>query len=130
LQLAGVPPAYGIYTGFPAVVYTLLGGSKQAAVGPMSLVALLLSSGLTSLDPPPSPSEYAGAVMAITFFAGAIMLAMGALNLGFIVRFISRPVLAGFSSASAILTIAATAKDLLGTTIPRAQVPARHRVPT
>ena len=31
--LAGLPPVYGLFTGFPAVVYALLGTSRQ--VGPL-----------------------------------------------------------------------------------------------
>lgn len=41
---------------------------------------------------------------------------------GFLVRFASRPVLSGFTMASAMLTIASTAKDLLGIRVARSQV--------
>lgn len=35
--LAGLPPAYGLYTGLPAIVYACFGSSSQAAIGPMSI---------------------------------------------------------------------------------------------
>ncbi len=43
-------------------------------------------------------------MIVITFLVGLIALALGLFRLGFVVNFISRPVLAGFASASAIIT--------------------------
>ena len=104
--LAGLPPIYGVYTAFPAVLYTVFGTSKQAAIGPMSIPALLIASGIASMSPlPATPQEYVDAVMGVTFLCGMLLLLLGWLNLAFIVRFISQPVLSGFASASAVLTI-------------------------
>jgi MFS superfamily sulfate permease-like transporter len=50
------------------------------------------------------PAERAGYMIVITFLVGLIALALGLFRLGFVVNFISRPVLAGFASASAIIT--------------------------
>lgn len=120
--LAGLPPIYGVYTGIPAVAYALLGTSRQAAIGPMSIPALLIASGIASMPNPPTGQAYVDAVMGMTMLCGGLLLLLGWLNAGFIVRFISRPVLSGFASASAVLTMCSAAKDLLGTDIPRSQV--------
>jgi len=40
---------------------------------------------------------------------------------GFLIRFASRPVLTGFTMASAVLTIASVTKDLLGVPVARSQ---------
>lgn len=44
----------------------------QAAIGPMSIPALLIASGIASLDDPPAGQEYVNLVMAITFLCGAM----------------------------------------------------------
>jgi hypothetical protein len=121
--LAGLPPVYGIYTGLPGVIYSLFGTSRHAAIGPMSIPALLLAAGINAMEPPPAtPTDYIAAVMSATFLCGLLLLIMGWLNLGFIVRFISRPVLSGFASAASVLTVASVSKDLLGAAVPRSQV--------
>lgn len=121
--LAGLPPVYGVYTGFPSFIYAILGTSRHAAVGPMSLPALLMATAVSELGSSvASPEEYLGQIMALTFLAGLLLLVMGLLNLGFIVRFISTPVLSGFTSAAAIMTMVSVTKDLIGAPVPRSQV--------
>ena len=51
------------------------------------------------------PGERLGYAAATTMLVGLLCLAIGMFRLGFIVNFISRPVLAGFASGSAVLTI-------------------------
>lgn len=119
--LAGLPPVYGVYTGFPSLLYALFGTSRHAAIGPMSLPALLMASAVSDLQPA-TPEEYIGQIMALTFICGLLLFLMGWLNMGFIVRFISAPVLSGFTSAAAIMTIVSVVKDLIGSNVPRSQV--------
>ena len=120
--LAGVPPVYGVYTGLPAVVYAIFGTSRHAAVGPMSVPALLMATAVAGLSPPPATvAEYTANVMALTMMCGALLFVLGWLQAGFIVRFISAPVLSGFTSAAAILTMASVTGDLLGAPVPRSQ---------
>jgi sulfate permease, SulP family len=49
-----------------------------------------------------------------TAMIGATQLAMGALRLGFLVNFLSYPVLAGFTSAIAVITVIGQLKHVLG----------------
>ena len=112
--LAGMPPVYGIYTAImPAIVYAMLGGSAHAAVGPMSIPSLLVAAALSSLSPVPSGERYLALALLITLEVGVIAFIMGLLHVGFIVQFISRPVLAGFASAAALIAGASVVKDLL-----------------
>ena len=103
-QLAGLPPYHGIYTGFPAVLYAIFGTSRQGAIGPQSIPCLLIASSVSSLVPAVHGEAYVESVMSITLLCGLLMLGMGWLQLGFVVRFISRPVLGGFAAGSAVLT--------------------------
>jgi MFS superfamily sulfate permease-like transporter len=58
------------------------------------------------------PAERLGYVLVITFFVGLLCLLFGLLRLGFIVNFISKPVLSGFASAAAIITSISVVKVL------------------
>ena len=121
-SLSGVPASHGLWSAFPAVVYAIFGSSAHAAIGPMSIPSLLVASGVEDVLtmraaggalPPPS-TERARLALITTLLAGLILLAMGALRLGFLVRFLSRPVLSGFTAAAAVLTMLSSAKDLSG----------------
>ena len=51
--LAGLPPVIGLYASIvPILVYALLGTSRQLAVGPVAMVALLVASGVGVLVEP------------------------------------------------------------------------------
>jgi SulP family sulfate permease len=130
--LAGVPPVYGIYAGLPAAVYAALGSSRQGAVGPQSIPALMIATGLADAfageAAPPLPAVYAARVAAVTLLAGALLLGMGWCGLAFLMRFVSLPVLSGFTTASAVLAMLSVAKDLLGAPVPRVQVLQEHVV--
>jgi len=100
--LAGLPPVVGLYAAtIPLLVYGLLGSSPQLAVGPVAVVSLMVYTACSGLAEPGSP-EYIGLAALLALFVGVIMLAMGLVRLGFIVRFMSHAVISGFTSAAAI----------------------------
>ncbi|NNE13758.1 MAG: sodium-independent anion transporter, partial [Saprospiraceae bacterium] len=102
-MLAGLPPIYGLYAStIPLIVYALLGTSRQLAVGPVAMVALLISSGVGALAETGS-SEFIALAILLALMVGVIQLAMGVFRLGFLVNFLSHPVIAGFTSAAAII---------------------------
>ena len=48
--IAGLPPVYGLYAALtPQIVYTIMGTSKQLAVGPVAMDSLLVAAGLGAL---------------------------------------------------------------------------------
>jgi SulP family sulfate permease len=53
-----------------------------------------------------------------TFMAGLILIALGLLRLGIIIRFIPRPVIIGFTAGIAVLIAVGQLKDALGLAIP------------
>eukprot|EP01138_Halocafeteria_seosinensis_P015134 gb/GECG01015447.1/.p1 GENE.gb/GECG01015447.1/~~gb/GECG01015447.1/.p1 ORF type:complete len:1499 (+),score=224.51 gb/GECG01015447.1/:1-4497(+) len=118
--LAGVPPVYGIYSSMtPALVYIFFGTSKHAAVAPMSIPALMVATAVESFNPTPTGSEYIRLVMVLTMLVGIFSGLLGLLRFGFVVNFISRPVLKGFTSASAIIAMLSVFSDVFGTSIPK-----------
>ncbi|GLR17688.1 SulP family inorganic anion transporter [Portibacter lacus] len=121
-MLAGLPPIYGLYAStIPLIVYALLGTSRQLAVGPVAMVALLISSGVGALAPLGS-TEFIALAILLALMVGVIQFSMGAFRLGFLVNFLSHPVIAGFTSAAAIIIGFSQVKHLLGLSIPRGKV--------
>uniref|UniRef100_A0A8D0DHI3 Sodium-independent sulfate anion transporter n=1 Tax=Salvator merianae TaxID=96440 RepID=A0A8D0DHI3_SALMN len=104
--VAGLPVQYGLYSSFMGCfVYCLLGTSKDVTLGPTAIMSLLVSS-YAFHDP-----VYA---ILLTFLTGCIQIALGLLRLGFLLDFISYPVINGFTSAAAITIGFNQIKTLLG----------------
>lgn len=117
--LAGLPPAMGLYASIlPMIVYALAGSGRQTSVGPVTVDSLMLVLGLSTLATAGTGSFIALAIL-LTAMIGAIQLAMGALRLGFVVNFLSYPVLAGFTSAAAVITVLGQLKHVLGISEPQ-----------
>lgn len=121
-MLAGLPPIFGLYAStIPILIYAVFGTSRQLAVGPVAMVALLISSGVGQLADMGS-SEYIALSILLALMVGAIQFFMGLFRLGFIVNFLSHPVIAGFTSAAALIIGFSQMKHLLGIDIPRGKV--------
>ncbi|XP_013414887.1 LOW QUALITY PROTEIN: sodium-independent sulfate anion transporter-like [Lingula anatina] len=110
-QIAELPPQYGLYSAFMGCfVYTFLGTSKDITMGPTAIMSLMTADfGQTEWLP-----HNATNAIILTFFAGIIQMIMGFLHLGFIVQFISFPVINGFTSAASITIAFGQLKNLLG----------------
>ncbi|PNI14226.1 SLC26A11 isoform 15, partial [Pan troglodytes] len=105
-EVAGLPPQYGLYSAFMGCfVYFFLGTSRDVTLGPTAIMSLLVSF-YTFHEP-------AYAVL-LAFLSGCIQLAMGLLRLGFLLDFISYPVIKGFTSAAAVTIGFGQIKNLLG----------------
>jgi len=114
--LAGLPPQLGLYVSiFPVIAYALLGSSMVQAVGPVAITAIMTFSMLSPLAPPGSPA-YIGLAAALALLSGLMVLACGLLRLGFLSQLLSRPVISGFISGSAVLIVISQMKHLLGIT--------------
>lgn len=118
-MIAGLPPVFGLYASLiPQVMYALLGTSRQLAVGPVAMDSLLVASGLGALAIS-GIDEYISMAIFLALFMGIIQLGLGLLRMGFLVNFLSKPVISGFTSAAAIIIGLSQLKHLLGTTIER-----------
>eukprot|EP00076_Gallus_gallus_P031949 XP_024997487.1 sodium-independent sulfate anion transporter isoform X3 [Gallus gallus] len=105
-EVAGLPVQYGLYSSFVGCfVYCLLGTAKDVTLGPTAIMSLLVSS-YAFHDP-------AYAVL-LAFLSGCIQLAMGLLHLGFLLDFVSCPVIKGFTSAASITIGFNQVKNILG----------------
>ncbi|NRA48675.1 MAG: solute carrier family 26 protein [Phaeodactylibacter sp.] len=118
-MIAGLPPIYGLYAStIPLVIYAILGTSRQLAVGPVAMVSLLTATGIGAMADG-GTELYISLAIVLALFVGVIQFLLGAFRLGFLVNFLSHPVISGFTSAAALIIGLSQLKHLLGVDIPR-----------
>lgn len=101
--IAGLPPIYGLYTAMiPQIVYAFLGTSRQLAIGPAAMDSLIVASGIGMLATIGSEHFLILAIL-LAFMVGFFQFLFGVFRLGFLVNFLSKPVINGFTSGSAIV---------------------------
>jgi len=113
-MIAGLPPIYGLYSALvPQLMYAIFGSSRQVAIGPVAMDSLIVAAGVSTLALTGSTSYISIAIL-LAFVVGSIQLLMGLFRLGFIVNFLSRPVISGFTSAAALIIGFNQFRNLLG----------------
>ncbi len=116
-MIAGLPPVYGLYASLvPLLVYALLGTSRQVAMGPVAMDSILVAAGLGALSLV-GVEEYIGMALVLAFMVGAIQFILGLFRMGFLVNFLSKPVISGFTSGAAVIIIFSQLKHLFGVDI-------------
>ncbi len=118
-SIAGLPPVYGLYASIiPLLIYAIFGTSRQLAIGPVAMVSLLTATAIGSFQGL-SIEQYISYAILLAFLVGAIQFLLGLFRLGFLVNFLSHPVVSGFTSAAALIIGLSQLKSLLGINIPR-----------
>ena len=119
--LAGMPPIYGLYTAaVPLLVYPLLASSRHLATGPVAIDMLIIAAGVGGLAAE-STASFIHLVVLSTAIVGLLQLLMGSLRLGFLANLLSRPVIAGFATAAALIILVSQLGSLLGIDLGRSQ---------
>ena len=112
--IAGLPPIYGLYCALvPQIMYAIFGSSRQVAIGPVAMDSLIVATGVSTLALTGSQSYITIAIL-LAFIVGSIQFLMGVFRLGFIVNFLSKPVITGFTSAVALIIGLNQFRNLLG----------------
>jgi SulP family sulfate permease len=113
-QLAQLDAVVGLYAAMGAAVgYVLLGGVRSMNVGPEATVALLTASVVAPMAAG-DPARYLALTGGLALMTGAWMLLAGVVGLGFVTRFLSRPLLLGYVAGSAIVMIVSQLDSLIG----------------
>ncbi|KIX05728.1 uncharacterized protein Z518_03700 [Rhinocladiella mackenziei CBS 650.93] len=112
-KIATISVQWGLMSSWlPAVIYAFMGTSKDLSTGPTSLIGLLTSDVISDLTKEGyTPSQVASAV---ALMMGVYGMGLGFLKLGFLLDFISYPVLTGFISAAAITIGLGQVDNLIG----------------
>ena len=107
---SGVTPEKGIYTAITAgFVISFLGGSRVQIAGPTAAFATIVA-GIVAQN------GMEGLIMA-TLMAGIILILMGVLRLGNLIKFIPYTITTGFTSGIAVTILVGQIKDFLGLTV-------------
>ena len=106
---SGVEPACGIYTAIAAGFFvSLLGGSRVQIAGPTAAFATIVASVVAS--------QGMDGLFIATVMAGIILILMGVLKLGSLIRFIPKTITVGFTGGIAVTILVGQIKDFLGLT--------------
>jgi len=118
-MIAGLSPIYGLYASLvPLVVYAIFGSSRQLAVGPVAMVSLLVAAAVAPIAEG-NAELYLGLALLLSLMVGVLQFGLGVSRFGFLVNFLSHPVLSGFTSAAALIIGISQLKHLLGIDLPR-----------
>jgi len=113
-QIAGVPPAAGIWAALAAMaVYAFFGSSPQLSVGPESTTALMTAVALGGLGIA-DVTQYATYAALLAVIVGLLCFAAGSARLGFVAELLSRPVLVGYMGGIAALMVVSQLGHLTG----------------
>lgn len=108
---SGVSPEQGIYTAiFAGFVISFLGGSRVQIAGPTAAFATIVA-GIVAKN------GMEGLIVA-TIMAGIILVIMGLLKFGNLIRFIPYTITTGFTFGIAVTIVIGQIKDFLGLTYP------------
>ncbi|KAK5320760.1 hypothetical protein LTR20_004240 [Exophiala xenobiotica] len=112
-KIATIPVQYGLMSCWlPAILYMFMGTSKDLSTGPTSLIGLLTSDIVKDLITEGYTAQQVST--AVATMMGVYGMGLGFLKLGFLLDFISYPVLNGFISAAAITIGLGQVANLLG----------------
>jgi len=112
-QLAGLPPQYGLYASFlPVMIAALMGSSRQLGTGPVAIVSLLTAAALQPYAT--NPETYIAYASLLALLVGIFQFLLGTFKLGFIINFLSHPVVVGFTNAAAIIIGASQLDKIFG----------------
>uniref|UniRef100_A0A8C1ZM89 Solute carrier family 26 member 4 n=1 Tax=Cyprinus carpio TaxID=7962 RepID=A0A8C1ZM89_CYPCA len=110
--LASVAPVYGLYSAFfPILTYFVLGTSRHISVGPFPVTCLMVGSVVLTL----APDEHFLRPVNITGVNETV--AMGLMQVGFLVRYLSDPLVGGFTTAAAFHVFISQIKTIVSVPI-------------
>ena len=108
---SGVSPEQGLYTAIVAgFLIAFLGGSRVQISGPTAAFATIVA-GIVATDGMEG-------LVAATLIAGVLLMVMGFLRLGAIIRFVPYTITIGFTAGIAVTLVIGQMKDFLGLTFP------------
>ncbi|XP_016351423.1 pendrin-like [Sinocyclocheilus anshuiensis] len=131
--LASVAPVYGLYSAFfPILTYFVLGTSRHISVGPFPVTCLMVGSVVLTLAPDEHflrPVNITGVnetareaqrilvACTMTLLVGLFQVAMGLMQVGFLVRYLSDPLVGGFTTAAAFHVFISQIKTIVSVPI-------------
>ena len=118
---SGVGPAVGLYTAIVAgFLVALLGGSPVQITGPTAAFATIVA-GIVA-------TQGVDGLAIATLMAGVILILMGVLRLGGLIKFIPYTITTGFTSGIAVTILIGQLKDFFGLTFSHSPVETMEKI--
>ncbi|KAJ0064575.1 hypothetical protein NL108_009791, partial [Boleophthalmus pectinirostris] len=129
--LASVPAVYGLYSSFyPVLVYFFFGTSKHISVGTYAVMSVMIG-GVTERLAPDSKflenvtgeviinttlrdAERIKVAAAVTFVSGLFQVLLGLVQFGFVVTYLSEPLVRGYTTGAAMHVVVSQLKYTFG----------------
>uniref|UniRef100_A0A663M7E7 Solute carrier family 26 member 6 n=1 Tax=Athene cunicularia TaxID=194338 RepID=A0A663M7E7_ATHCN len=133
--LAGLPPVTGLYSSFyPVFLYFFFGTSRHNSVGPFAVISVMIGSLTDSLLPSENFLESVNGsnttvneaqrdaarvelVATITVLTGIFQVALGLLQFGFVVTYLSDPLVRGYTTAASVHVLVSQLKNVFGVSV-------------
>ncbi|XP_048462261.1 solute carrier family 26 member 6 [Rhincodon typus] len=142
--LAAVPPVYGLYTSFfPVLIYFIFGTSRHVSVGSFAVLSVMLgtiteriapdedfvissqnnTNGTVDIDIEARDLMRVKAATMVTFLCGIFQIMLGLIRFGFVVTYLSDPLVRGYTTGAAVHVLVSQLKYVFGISIPRKNGP-------
>uniref|UniRef100_A0A671W9U4 Solute carrier family 26 member 6 n=1 Tax=Sparus aurata TaxID=8175 RepID=A0A671W9U4_SPAAU len=128
--LASLRPVYGLYTSlFPVLVYFIFGTSRHISIGTFAVISIMIGSVTEKLGP---DSNFMGngtngtvdydrrdafrvqVACSLTVLTGIFQILLGVVRFGFVVTYLSEPLVRGYTTGSACHVCISQLKYLFG----------------
>ena len=117
--LAGMPPAYGLYSAMiPCVIAALFGSSRVMVTGPANAISLTVLAIVAPLALPES-ERYIQLVITLTFMVGVWKVLASMLRADRLLAYVSHTVIVGFTTGAAVLIVNSQIRNFFGIDIAR-----------
>ncbi|XP_023415787.1 solute carrier family 26 member 6 isoform X2 [Cavia porcellus] len=121
--LAGLPPVFGLYSSFyPVFIYFLFGTSRHISVGTFAIMSVMVGSVTESMvvdetvQQNTNSTEEARVPLASTLsvLVGLFQVALGLVQFGFVVNYLSEPLVRGYTTAASVQVFVSQLKYVFG----------------
>uniref|UniRef100_A0AAQ4PSM1 STAS domain-containing protein n=1 Tax=Gasterosteus aculeatus aculeatus TaxID=481459 RepID=A0AAQ4PSM1_GASAC len=131
--LASVPAVFGLYSSFyPVLVYFIFGTSKHISLGTFAVLSVMVGGVTERLAPDSNfmiwdnvtnasevdvvarDAERVKVAAAVTFVSGLFQILLGLVQFGFVVTYLSEPLVRGYTTGAAIHVIVSQLKYTFG----------------
>ncbi|XP_056279024.1 solute carrier family 26 member 6 [Pseudoliparis swirei] len=131
--LASVPPVFGLYSSFyPVLIYFIFGTSKHISIGTFAVLSVMIGGVTERLAPDSNfmtwdnvtnsstvdvisrDAERVRVAAAVCFLSGLFQILLGLVQFGFVVSYLSEPLVRGYTTGAAIHVIVSQLKYTFG----------------